>query len=29
MLISFAFKGRTKGFKISADCIVDIEPECD
>ena len=29
MLISYAFKGRTKGFKISADRIVEVEPECD
>ena len=29
MLNSYAFKGRTKGFKISADRIVEIEPECD
>ena len=29
MLISYAFKGRTKGFKISADRIVEIEPERD
>ena len=29
MLISYAFKGGTKGFKISADRIVEIEPECD
>ena len=29
MLISYAFKGRTKGFMISADRIVEIEPECD
>ena len=29
MLISYAFKGRAKGFKISADRIVEIEPECD
>ena len=29
MLISYAFKGRTKGFKTSADRIVEIELECD
>ena len=29
MLISYAFMGRTKGFKISADRIVELEPECD
>ena len=29
MLISYAFKGRTKRFKISADRIVEIESECD
>ena len=29
MLISYAFKGRTKEFKISADHIVEIELECD
>ena len=29
MLISYAFKGRTKRFKISADHMVEIEPECD
>ena len=29
MLISYAFKGRTKGFKISADRVVEVEPECD
>ena len=28
-IIRYAFKGRTKGFKISADRIVEIEPECD
>ena len=29
MIISYAFKGRTKGFKISAERISEIEPECD
>ena len=29
MIISYAFKGRTKGFKVSADRIVEVEPECD
>ena len=29
MIISYAFKGRMKGFKVSADRIVEIEPECD
>ena len=29
MLISYAFKGRNKGFKISAGSMVEIEPECD
>ena len=29
MLISNAFQGRAKGFKISANHIVKVEPECD